>query len=135
MWACRPAGSCPAGRRLSFSHFATRASPAFPLGGRTIPPIRGKCPEGTKGVGGWPLGQTDEGADFGLGSLYAGGYFAAPAASYFLPGQKVTKEPPRGGRNRQDRLRRPCLHADHPLDPHFTGLPLGPGKKFPARKI
>ena len=38
-----------------------RPSPAFPpQGGRTIPPIRGKCPEGTKGVGG-PEGP-DEGA-------------------------------------------------------------------------
>ena len=36
---------------------------AFPLqGGRTIPPIRGKCPEGTKGVGGLGEAVTDEGA-------------------------------------------------------------------------
>ncbi len=36
---------------------------AFPLqGGRTIPPIRGKCPEGTKGVGGHGEAVTDEGA-------------------------------------------------------------------------
>ena len=57
MRACRPAGNRPAGRRLSFSHFAARASPAFPLGGRR----HGKA-------------VTDEGADFGLGLLYTGGF-------------------------------------------------------------
>ena len=34
----------------------------------------------------------DEGASFGMGLLYTGS-FAAPAASDFLDGQKVTKEP------------------------------------------
>lgn len=73
MRACRLAGSCPAGRQLSFSHFAARASPSFPLGGRRH----------SKAV-------TDEEADFGLGSLYAGGDFAAPAVSYFLP-ERIVK--------------------------------------------
>ena len=49
------------------------------------------------------------------------GYFAAPAASDFLDGQKVTKEPLGGGRNRQKRLRRPCLHAARPLGPRYGG--------------
>ena len=47
--------------------------------------------------------------------------FAAPAASDFLDGQKVTKEPPGGGRNRQKRLRRSCLHVARPLEPPLRG--------------
>ena len=43
------------------------------------------------------------------------------AASDFLAGQKVTKEPLGGGRNRQKRLRRPCLHAARPLEPPLRG--------------
>ena len=53
--------------------------------------------------------------------IFYGGSFAAPAASDFLGGQKVTKEPPGGGRNRQKRLRRSCLHAARPLDPPLRG--------------
>ena len=49
--------------------------------------------------------------------IFYGGSFAAPAASDFLDGQKVTKEPPGGGRNRQKRLRRSCLHVALPLEP------------------
>ena len=49
------------------------------------------------------------------------GSFAAAAASDFLDGQKVTKEPPGGGRNRQKRLRRPCLHVARPLGPPLRG--------------
>ena len=70
-----------------------------------------------------------------LGGSFHRKSFAAPAASSFLHGQKGTKEPPRGGRNRQERRCRPCLHAAHPLDPRLRGLPLGPGKVFPAHKI
>ena len=44
------------------------------------------------GEGGWPLGQTDEGAMIEPFRLSLGS-FAAPAASDFLDGQKVTKEP------------------------------------------
>ena len=52
--------------------------------------------------------------------------FAAPAASDFLDGQKVTKDPLGGGRNRQKRLRRPCLHAARPLGPRYGGrVPAG----------
>ena len=57
-----------------------------------------------------------------LGGSFHRKSFAAPAASSFLHGQKGTKEPPRGGRNRQERRCRPCLHAAHPLDPRFTGV-------------
>ena len=38
-------------------------------------------------------------------------------ARFFLDAQKETKEAPGGERNRQARLRRPCLHAARPLDP------------------
>ena len=58
--------------------------------------------------------------------IFYGGSFAAPAASDFLDGQKVTKEPPGGGRNRQKRLRRSCLHAALPLEPHY-------GRRVPAK--
>ena len=51
--------------------------------------------------------------------------FAAPAASDFLDGQKVTKEPLGGGRNRQKRLRRPCLHVAYPWTPFCGGRQLG----------
>ena len=62
--------------------------------------------------------------------------FAAPAASDFLDGQKVTKEPLGGGRNRQKRLRRPCLHAARPLEPPLRGDAYLLGfAVFPARKI
>ena len=64
------------------------------------------------------------------------GSFAAPAASDFLDGQKVTKEPLEGGRNRQKRLRRPCLHAARPLEPPLRGDAYLLGfAVFPARKI
>ncbi len=53
--------------------------------------------------------------------IFYGGSFAAPAASDFLDGQKVTKEPPGGGRNRQKRLRRSCLHVALPLEPPLRG--------------
>ena len=53
--------------------------------------------------------------------FYGGGSFAAPAANDFLDGQKATKEPPGGGRNRQKRLRRSCLHAARPLEPPLRG--------------
>ena len=42
------------------------------------------------------------------------GSFAAPAASDFLDGQKVTKEPLGGGRNRQDRQSRPASMSPVP---------------------
>ena len=45
------------------------------------------------------------------------GSFAAPAASDFLDGQKVTKEPPRGGL----RMGTHVPIFARPLDPHFTG--------------
>ena len=62
------------------------------------------------------------------------GSFAAPAASDFLDAQKVTKKAPGGGRNRRfGRASR--LHAARPLEPPLRGLPLGPGRIFPARKI
>ena len=53
--------------------------------------------------------------------IFYGGSFAAPAASDFLDGQKVTKDPPGGGRNRQKRLRRSCLHVARPLEPPLRG--------------
>ena len=53
--------------------------------------------------------------------MFYGGIFAAPAANDLLDGQKATKEPPGGGRNRQKRLRRSCLHAARPLDPRYGG--------------
>ncbi len=53
--------------------------------------------------------------------IFYGGSFAAPAASDFLDGQKVTKEPPGGGRNRQKRLRRSCLYVARPLEPPLRG--------------
>ena len=90
-------------------------------------PWGGRCPSAHTGA--------DEETDFGLDSLCAGGYFAAPAASSFLPGQKGTKEPPRGGRNRQERRCRPCLHAAHPLDPHYGGYPLGQAEYFRRAKF
>ena len=77
----------------------------------------------------------DEGAMIEFFRLSLGS-FAAPAASDFLDGQKVTKEPLGGGRNRQKRLRRPCLHAARPPrtpitgDAYLSGLAI-----FPARKI
>ena len=64
------------------------------------------------------------------------GDFAAPAASDFLDGQKVTKEPLGGGRNRQKPLRRPCLHAARPPRTPITGdAYLLRIATFPARKI
>ena len=57
-----------------------------------------------------------------LGGSFHRKSFAAPAASSFLHGQKGTKEPPKGGHNRQERLCCPCLHAARPLDPRFTGV-------------
>ena len=36
----------------------------------------------------------DEGTDFGLGSLYAGGFRRLRTAGYFARGGKVTKTPP-----------------------------------------
>ena len=62
----------------------------------------------------------DEGAMIEFFRLSLGS-FAAPAASDFLDDQKVTKEPLGGGRNRQKRLRRPCLHAARPLGPPLRG--------------
>ena len=53
--------------------------------------------------------------------IFYGGSFAAPAASDFLDGQKVTKELPGGGCNRQKRLRRSCLHVARPLEPPLRG--------------
>ena len=75
----------------------------------------------------------DEGAMIEFFRLSLGS-FAAPAASDFLDDQKVTKEPLGGGRNRQKRLRRPCLHAARPLEPPLRGSPLEAGKSLPARK-
>ena len=49
------------GLRLSMLSQRSR-SQTFPQGGRTIPPIRGKCPEGTKWVGGHGEAVTDEDA-------------------------------------------------------------------------
>ena len=49
--------------------------------------------------------------------IFYGGSFAAPAASDFLDGQKVTKEPPRGGL----RMGTHVPIFARPLDPHFTG--------------
>ena len=69
-----------------------------------------------------------------LGGSFHRKSFAAPAASSFLHGQKGTKEPPRGGRNRQKRRCRPCLHAAHPLDPHYGGYPLGQAEYFRRAK-
>ena len=51
----------------SFRTAPEYAEPTLPIsnlppGGRTIPPIRGKCPKGTKGVGGHGEAVTDEGA-------------------------------------------------------------------------
>ena len=48
-------------------------------------------------------------------------YFAASAASFFLDAQKEAKEAPGVGAEGQNRLRRPCPNAAHPLDPPFTG--------------
>ena len=53
------------------------------------------------------------------------GDFAAPAASFFLGAQKEAKEAPGGERNRQARLRRPCLHVTHPWTPAYGGRQLG----------
>ena len=52
---------------LRFTDAPGFAEPTLPIsnlppGGRTIPPIRGKCPKGTKGVGGHGEAVTDEGA-------------------------------------------------------------------------
>ena len=77
----------------------------------------------------------DEGAMIEFFRLSLGS-FAAPAASDFLDDQKVTKEPLGGGRNRQKRLRRPCLHAARPLEPPLRGdAYLSREAEFPARKI
>ena len=46
------------------------------------------------------------------------------AARYFLPGQKVPKEPPGDGANRISAARRLILHVPHPWTP-FTGAQLG----------
>ena len=66
--ACTP-GANPGGRMLCaptgfrWTVGAAISRPSlFPHGERTIPPIRGKCPEGTKGVGGHGEAVTDEGA-------------------------------------------------------------------------
>ena len=61
--------------------------------------------------------------------------FSCPCgASDFLDGQKVTKEPLGGGRNRRfGKASR--LHAARPLEPPLRGVPLGVGKAFPAHKI
>ena len=63
--------------------------------------------------------------------------WAVKVASFcFLDGQKVTKEPTGGGRNRQKRLRRSCLHAARPLEPPLRGdAYLSREAEFPARKI
>ena len=42
-------------------------------------------------------------------------------AGYFLPGQKVTKEPPRVGAEGQDRLRRSCPNDAHPWTLFYGG--------------
>src|SRR5699024_11366576 len=52
------------------------------------------------GEGGWPLGQTDEGADFGLGSLYAGG-LSPPAGGEFLSQRWERNQRIAGGRGRR----------------------------------
>ena len=58
-WGTYPYPLCPfgtfppdRGSRPLKGKAGGRPSKAFPFRGRTIPPIRGKCPEGTKGVGG-----------------------------------------------------------------------------------
>ena len=122
------------------------------------PLVKGRCRVATEGIGkGAPVrtlgrmrGQSEEQAS--LEELCRAGDrprrvcpfpfrecgedFAAPAASDFLDGQKVTKEPLGGGRNRQKRLRRPCLHAARPLEPPLRGDAYLLGfAVFPARKI
>ena len=66
--ACTPGANpgghmlcAPTGFRWTVGAAISRPS-LFPHGERTIPPIRGKCPEGTKGVGGHGEAVTDEGA-------------------------------------------------------------------------
>ena len=66
--ACTPGANpggrmlcAPTGFRWTVGADISRQS-LFPHGERTIPPIRGKCPEGTKGVGGHGEAVTDEGA-------------------------------------------------------------------------
>ena len=57
------------------------------------------------------------------------GDFAAPAASDFLDGQKVTKEPLGGGRNRRfGKASR--LHAARPLEPPLRGVIPWDGQKI-----
>ena len=59
---------------------------------------------------------TDEGADFGLGLLCAERFRRPRAASDFLDGQKVTKEPLGGGSGWTLRV-----HIRRPLGPHLRG--------------
>ena len=73
------------------------------------------------GEGGWPPGQTDEGAVTEY-VRFSRGDFAAPAASDFLSDEKVTKESP--GKRPMD-YGSACAppRSIGPLspDPHFTG--------------
>ena len=60
----------------------------------------------------------------GCFSFFAGMFRRLRAARYFLPGQKVPKEPPGDGANRISAARRLILHVPHPWTP-FTGAQLG----------
>ena len=64
----------------------------------------------------------------------AGEFRRLRAASFFLDGQKETKKPPGGGRNQQERLRRPCLHAAHPWTPILRGPPIRQDLKSMQRR-
>ena len=97
----------------------TAVSPAAGRKKRTPPPATGFPNSGRDRVGSVP---TVPSGVLPCGVLQ--GDFAAAAARYFLPGQKVPKEPPGDGANRISAARRLILHVPHPWTP-FTGAQLG----------
>ena len=71
---------------------------AFPLGGRwhgeAVTDEGAISPQSLPLGGKVPPKGADEGAGFGLGSLYAGGFRRLRAATFFFHGEKEGKTPP-----------------------------------------
>ena len=123
-WLCRANGT-----GAEYAVGATLAVARKPSpGGRTIPPIRGKCPKGTKGVGG-PKGP-DEDAFSASANFQTAKFFPhTPAAARKAPGTPFSGPPAvlSSGHRRSGRRSPGCGAPLSPRRSSGTPAPAGRG--------